>query len=690
MAELQRRAITDMLLLEPAQTERLLVDAKTKCEQLTRLLKNAMEYQKAWGYGTLDLLSVNFLELRLLDAFTIKNRPEASPHDRFAHHLTDAIMYKRGKLSGFIKQVENTLQPAPAVPFDTAQEPEYDLWYINNDDTYAFAKLKELAKYLPTIEPFTKRVEWFYEQSRIWEIEPVQMGVGNRKIPNPEFYSHKNSDGRAVDKNGNRVEEIGWGLSYNNDEEKGILHKLYFLRCYRTHYTQFLNKPRIDFDQLKEKYATQVQTKRGKGLVLDWVTGEIRERQQLISDWITANPDRYGNPEIKQQLQNAAVLIEQELEGISAIKWESFYRTLQLDPFGLLWGLVEYKSLLEIEEPNAPAPSAPLEIVNANEPTQDKINAHMSRLANKQTGGLPVWELLDKLVDVQKTHYSPDRREYITKLYYAIKDLLTVDYYWYIKIVATDEAKHTITQVYERSYPNRVGPTEKGIPHISPISEGFFKTEYAGKTLEQLNQNVKATRSLKLDKYSVLRADEKSSMNWLGVGTGNEEGYFERKIDKLFEPVIYSGWDRITFEEFVETYKPVSVTVLDSLTPSPPQSEDTLPTLQPGFDTYIVEEHRARLMPFLINHYSNTTPEQCGFMLYALVKLTYLPPSALNSNQTALHRAMEKTLGSIGTRQALNTAISRLDTRNSSDEDRRNIADHAQRISQFLTPLTAE
>ena len=90
LAELQRRAVTDILLLEPAQTERLLVDAKRKCEQLTQLLKNAMEYQKAWGYGTLDLLSGNFLDLQLLDAFTIKSRPDASPHNRFAHHLTDA------------------------------------------------------------------------------------------------------------------------------------------------------------------------------------------------------------------------------------------------------------------------------------------------------------------------------------------------------------------------------------------------------------------------------------------------------------------------------------------------------------------------------------------------------------------------------------------------------------------------
>ena len=119
-------------------------------------------------------------------------------------------------------------------------------------------------------------------------------------------------------------------------------------------------------------------------------------------------------------------------------------------------------------------------------------------------------------------------------------------------------------------------------------------------------------------------------------------------------------------------------------TSTPPAT--TSPPIQPGFDTYIVEEHRVKLMSYLIGQYSNTTPEQCGFMLYALVKLTHIAPSALNSNQSKLHRTMSKTFGSIGTRQALNTAILRLDTKGSSDEDKRNIAEHTQRISQFFRP----
>lgn len=350
LVAMQRQAVTDVLLLESTQINRLLTDAKNKCERLTQLLKNAMKYQKAWDYEALDSLPAAFLELQLLDVFTIKSRPEASPHKRFAHHLTDAIMYKRGTLSGFIKQVETDLGINPVVLSDNTREPEYDLWYVNNDDAYASAKLKELVRYLPTIEPFEKRAEWFFETSRIWEIETSSMGIGSRMVPNPEHYSHIDEEGKQVDKNGQSVEVVAWGIKYGNDEEKGIIHKMYFLWFYRTHRPYYLNKPRFDVEQLINQYGTQRQTERGKRLQLEWVMGQISDRQRIINDWLTANSERYGKPEIRRQLQNAAILIEQELERVPAIKWNLFYRTLHLDPFALLWGLVEYKRFLETEE----------------------------------------------------------------------------------------------------------------------------------------------------------------------------------------------------------------------------------------------------------------------------------------------------------------------------------------------------
>ena len=185
-------------------------------------------------------------------------------------------MYKRGILSGFIKQIDTTLQPTPAVPSDTTQEPEYDLWYVDNDDAYYFAKLKELANYLPTIEPFSKRVEWFFKTGQIWGIEPVPLQMQN-SISESIAYSRSTDGSKKVDKTGQPIQVVSWGISCGSDEEKATYSKLYFLRYHRTHQDRFLNKPRQDVGQLIEKYATQVQTERGKRFVLDWLTGKIRD-----------------------------------------------------------------------------------------------------------------------------------------------------------------------------------------------------------------------------------------------------------------------------------------------------------------------------------------------------------------------------------------------------------------------------
>ncbi|GAB3509320.1 hypothetical protein GCM10027341_46200 [Spirosoma knui] len=303
---------------------------------------------------------------------------------------------------------------------------------------------------------------------------------------------------------------------------------------------------------------------------------------------------------------------------------------------------------------NAQALIIPQNEQSSIELTQAQINNHMSRLAQKQVGGLPAWELLDKLIDVQKTYYSPDRREYITKLYYAIKDLLSVDYYCYLKTVAIDEANYTVTKVYERNYPNRVGTPETGTPHTSSISQDCFRTEYAGKTLEQLNQNIKATRSTKLDKYGVLQPDEKNSVSWLVENIIDEGESIERKIDKLFEPVIYSGWDKITFEEFVEKYQPAPA---PSTLPASYKLKTTRSNSTPGFDTYIVEEHRAMLMPYLIENYTGKMPRKIVPMIYALESLGKLKWNVDQSVQTDLIGALQTTFGNQLKDSALKTAL---------------------------------
>lgn len=102
------------------------------------------------------------------------------------------------------------------------------------------------------------------------------------------------------------------------------------------------------------------------------------------------------------------------------------------------------------------------------------------------------------------------------------------------------------------------------------------------------------------------------------------------------------------------------------------------------FDNYIVEQHRNKLMPYLISNYAGNTPGGYGFMLYALVEAGCIVSSTLNGNQSALHRALINTFGEIGSRQALNIALNRLDPKEIHDEDKRQITVHKQRIVDFL------
>jgi hypothetical protein len=104
LSRLRRRALNDLSILEPQQVKRILIDANKKHEQLRNLLKNAIEYQKAWSSFTLDQLPECFLELHILNSFVISSRHTASPHLYFARYLVKAITCKKGELSALIKE----------------------------------------------------------------------------------------------------------------------------------------------------------------------------------------------------------------------------------------------------------------------------------------------------------------------------------------------------------------------------------------------------------------------------------------------------------------------------------------------------------------------------------------------------------------------------------------------------------
>ena len=201
-----------------------------------------------------------------------------------------------------------------------------------------------------------------------------------------------------------------------------------------------------------------------------------------------------------------------------------------------------------------------------NNSTQDNINNHLLRLSKKEVYGIPSWKLLYKVVQELKHDYSVDNSEYVSQLYWAIKDLFSLDYTAVVKVIGIDEAVHSVTQVCTRHYVNKVG-SEKQPPVVTVYDERRFNALYAGKPLEHFNQNPVTFESIKLNKYAKERSLAKSledeedgsydPINWILDGTDK----IERKIDNLFRPVIDVEWPRTTFEKFIEKCKP---------TPPPP------------------------------------------------------------------------------------------------------------------------
>lgn len=107
-----------------------------------------------------------------------------------------------------------------------------------------------------------------------------------------------------------------------------------------------------------------------------------------------------------------------------------------------------------------------------------------------------------------------------------------------------------------------------------------------------------------------------------------------------------------------------------------------------GFETYINECHRAKLIPYLVEYYEGQKPKQFGYMLYALQTLDIITNVSLTANQTQLHEALSATFGNVGTRQRLQQLIHDLGRASASEEI--NIRRHVDHIKSFLETHKSE
>ena len=102
-----------------------------------------------------------------------------------------------------------------------------------------------------------------------------------------------------------------------------------------------------------------------------------------------------------------------------------------------------------------------------------------------------------------------------------------------------------------------------------------------------------------------------------------------------------------------------------------------------GFDTYIDEKYRAKLMPYLVANYSGLEPRFYAYMVGALIRLKITPESTRHGNKSAVHRALSQSFKATFPPQSWNTAINRLDVVNS-DEDRREVNTRYELIKGLL------
>ena len=124
LAELQRMAITEIRLLEPAQQNRILADVKEHEVVLIEALVNAEDYKKAWVNNTLLDPEIDFLAHRVYNGFIIPNRlqfnPRPRPYLHFANTLIEVIGWKQKSLSSLIHTIQKGLPKRLIQPFRLA------------------------------------------------------------------------------------------------------------------------------------------------------------------------------------------------------------------------------------------------------------------------------------------------------------------------------------------------------------------------------------------------------------------------------------------------------------------------------------------------------------------------------------------------------------------------------------------
>ena len=210
-----------------------------------------------------------------------------------------------------------------------------------------------------------------------------------------------------------------------------------------------------------------------------------------------------------------------------------------------------------------------------------------------------------------------------------------------------------------------------------------FDNLYSGPSRYQWQDEVASY--LRSDKFKNLKThidadlwdelDEMGCALWQSAVYGKCIDYMLERAFQIEGEPIKHGWLWKEQEQENTESDPAPAT---STAPAPDEQQ------QPGFDSYINEQKRDKLMPYLVQHYTNKKPKEIVPMLYALETLGALMCKVSECDQTNLHNALTTTFGNVGVRTSLNSALPLYHRDGINGTKRQKLEQHKQQIENFL------
>lgn len=147
------------------------------------------------------------------------------------------------------------------------------------------------------------------------------------------------------------------------------------------------------------------------------------------------------------------------------------------------------------------------------------------------------------------------------------------------------------------------------------------------------------------------------------LGTHIELLEINRELDKFERIKKIKGVEHTDFErEYLDHYKDLEI-YASKISPLIVLQEATKfknSTVKPLFTDLLVDLDGS-LVKKIQKHYCNVKAKEIAYLLFALFQLNLIATHPHQLNQTAIHQSLTSLLGNIGTRQALNFALSKVD-----------------------------